>query len=151
MLDAELTVAGPQGPIRGGPGPRGAAIRVLDVRHTVLSPRDAATGQASGKRRHAPITVVKDVDRATPQLLQAWARNDVLTTWRLDIFRADQIGRRARAYSIELRRASVVEVALMTPETPGFPQEAVAFTYERIQWTWHDGNVEAQDDWLAPT
>lgn len=150
MIDAELTITGSRGPIR-GPGTReGTAIPVLDVRHTLVSPRDVATGQASGKRRHAPVVVTKDVDRATPRLLSAWATNEDLTTWRLDVFGSDQFGRRARRYSIELRHAIVVEVSLTTPEGASFPREAVAFAYQRITWTWHEGNVEAIDDWIAP-
>lgn len=152
MLDAELTIAGPRGPIRGGPGPRGGApIAVLDVRHTLVSPRDPATGQASGRRRHAPIVVTKDVDRASPQLVETWARNEVLTTWRLDVFGTDTFGRRRPRYSIELRRAGVVELSLATPEPSSFPRESVAFAYERITWTWHDGNISSTDDWLPPT
>lgn len=156
MIDAALTLVGPQGPMRGGqdhgvPNPRGgAAIAVLDVRHTLVSPRDVATGQATGKRRHAPIVVTKDVDRASPQLLQAWSRNEVLTTWRLDVFGADSFGRRAPRYTIELGHACIVEVVLLTPEEATFPRESVAFAYERITWTWVDGNVTAIDDWLAP-
>ena len=32
------------------------------------SPRDAASGQASGKRQHQPVTVRKEVDAASPKL-----------------------------------------------------------------------------------
>lgn len=152
MIDAELTLVGALGPVRGRPGRRGGTgFPVLEVRHTLVSPRDASTGLPTGKRRHAPITVVKEVDRATPRLLQAWARNEVLTTWRLDVFGTDEPGRRAAAYSIELRRASVVEVSLVPPEEGTFPREAVAFAYEAITWTWVDGKVTAQDDWAAQT
>jgi hypothetical protein len=34
----------------------------------VKSPRDIATGQASGKRQHAPITGTKQNDKASPDL-----------------------------------------------------------------------------------
>lgn len=152
MLDAELTIVGPRGPIRSGAGRTGSgAIVVLDVRHTLVSPRDPATGQAAGRRQHAPIVVTKHVDRATPQLADAWARNEVLTTWRLDAFGTDTFGRRQPRFSVELRRVVVVEISLTTPESSSFPREAVAFGYERITWTWHDGNITAADDWLTPT
>lgn len=29
------------------------------------------------------------------------------------------------------------------------PYEEVAFTYEKIQWTWNDGGITAEDDWEA--
>jgi type VI secretion system secreted protein Hcp len=28
--------------------------------------------------------------------------------------------------------------------------EEVAFTYQRIEWTWTDGGVTSSDDWEAP-
>lgn len=149
MLDAELTIVGSRGPIRGGPGPRGGTtIAVLDVRHTLLSPR-SASGQPTGTRRHAPITVVKDVDRSSPLLAQALTRNDVLTTWRVDVFGADQFGRRRSAYTIELQRAFVVEISLTASDPASSLREAVAFVYEAISWTWHDGEITVTDEWLA--
>lgn len=36
--------------------------------YNVVSPRDAATGQASGKRMHRPVTFIKEWGPATPQL-----------------------------------------------------------------------------------
>ncbi len=151
MLDAEVTIAGPQGPMRGGPTPRaGTAIPVLDVRHTLVSPRDAATGQPSGRRRHTPIDIVKDVDRSSPLLTAAWSRNEVLTAWRLVVFGTDQLGRRTPTYAIELRRAFVVGIGLEAPESSRMPREAVSFAYEGITWTWIDGNISSTDEWLAP-
>jgi len=150
VLDAELTMIGPQGPVRGGSGQRdGAAIRVLEVRHPLVSPRDEATGQATGKRRHAPIAITKDIDRSSPVLASAWVRNDVLTTWRLDVFGTDQFGRRSSVYAVELRNAVVVGIVLATPEAATLPRESVSFAYEVITWTWHQGGISATDQWLA--
>jgi hypothetical protein len=36
----------------------------------VKSPRDAATGQASGKRMHKPMTVSKEYDKSSPKLME---------------------------------------------------------------------------------
>ena len=35
----------------------------------MTSPRDAASGQATGKRMHKPFTIVKEWGAATPQLM----------------------------------------------------------------------------------
>lgn len=40
----------------------------LKEAHYIISPRDSATGQASGKRMHKPVTFVKEWGAATPQL-----------------------------------------------------------------------------------
>lgn len=51
------------------------------VMHTahyrVTGPRDAASGQASGKRMHKPFTIVKEWGAATPQLMAMKPTYDV--------------------------------------------------------------------------
>ena len=42
---------------------------VMNSGTTVQGPRDAATGQASGKRQHQPLTIRKEVDAASPKLI----------------------------------------------------------------------------------
>jgi len=78
-------------------------------------------------------------------------RNDVLTTWRLDVFGTDQFGRRSSVYAVELRNAVVVGIVLATPEAATLPRESVSFAYEVITWTWHQGGISATDQWLAPS
>ncbi|MDB5699219.1 MAG: hypothetical protein JWN69_2023 [Alphaproteobacteria bacterium] len=51
----------------------------LKEAHYVKSPRDSASGQASGKRMHKPFTFVKEWDAASPQLLQMKPTYDVKT------------------------------------------------------------------------
>jgi len=36
--------------------------------HSVTSPRDAASGLATGKRMHKPMTITKELDKSSPQL-----------------------------------------------------------------------------------
>jgi hypothetical protein len=40
----------------------------VSTHYQVTSPRDAASGLATGKRQHKPITIIKEWDAATPQL-----------------------------------------------------------------------------------
>jgi hypothetical protein len=47
------------------------------AQYQVISPRDAASGQASGKRMHKPFTIVKEWGAATPQLMAMKAGYDV--------------------------------------------------------------------------
>lgn len=44
----------------------GATIE--SAHYAITSPRDSASGQASGKRMHKPMTIVKEWGPATPQL-----------------------------------------------------------------------------------
>jgi len=47
------------------------------AQYQVTGPRDAASGQASGKRMHKPFTIVKEWGAATPQLMAMKASYDV--------------------------------------------------------------------------
>jgi hypothetical protein len=49
----------------------------LKEAHYIISPRDSATGQASGKRMHKPVTFVKEWGAATPQLREVKPTYDV--------------------------------------------------------------------------
>lgn len=51
---------------------------VLQAAHyTVKSPRDSASGMASGKRTHKPVTFVKEWGAATPQLMKVKPTYDI--------------------------------------------------------------------------
>jgi hypothetical protein len=47
------------------------------AQYTVTSPRDIATGQASGKRMHKPFTIVKEWGAASPQLAKMTPSYDI--------------------------------------------------------------------------
>jgi type VI secretion system Hcp family effector len=38
------------------------------AKHTITSPRDPASGQATGKRQHKPVRITKEWGAATPML-----------------------------------------------------------------------------------
>lgn len=54
-----------------------AASKVVAAHYTVKSPRDVATGQASGKRQHGPVTFIKEWGPSTPQLREMKVSYDV--------------------------------------------------------------------------
>ena len=47
------------------------------AQYTITGPRDASSGQASGKRMHKPMTIVKEWGAATPQLMAMKPTYDV--------------------------------------------------------------------------
>ena len=47
------------------------------AQYQVTGPRDAASGQASGKRMHKPFTIVKEWGAATPQLMAMKSSYDI--------------------------------------------------------------------------
>src|SRR5215472_464779 len=53
-------------------------IPVLSFAQEVVSPRDLATGQASGKRQWKPVKITKEWGAADPQIFAACVTNEVL-------------------------------------------------------------------------
>ena len=108
--------------------------------HQVVSPRDAASGQATGKRQHKPLTITKPIDKATPLLMRAIFTNQTLPAVQISLNGADG----KAVATVRLTNAQVSD-AIQQGST-----QTVSFTYQKITWTWVDGGVTAEDDWEAP-
>lgn len=160
-LNAYLQLKGQtSGDIRGSVSQRGreGKILVIAAAHGITSPRDVATGQATGKRAHKPFVITKEVDRASPLLYRALISNENLTTWKLQFWRP-QVGPAGTAevqhYTVALTNAAIASIEFRMPNTkvPDTAQleafEEVSFTYQKIEWTWTDGGVTATDTWVA--
>jgi len=163
-LNAYLTLKGQkQGAIKGGVVQKGreGTILVHAATHDVVSPRDVASGMASGKRMHKPFVITKQIDKATPMLYQAFVTNETLSEWTLRFFQASTQGAAGGAgverqhYTVKLTNASISAIAFRMPDNqlPDLARlaehEEIAFVYQKIEWTWVDGAITASDDWNA--
>jgi type VI secretion system secreted protein Hcp len=142
-----------RGSVNGGKPGRIAGIRFSAE---TTSPRDAATGMASGKRQHKPITITKEWDASSPQLFRAIVTNEVLKTILFEFVRTDPGGKEHVHYTIKLTNAAVADVRsyLDLTDTSGDPYdghelEDVAFTFQTIEVADQDGKTTAADDWHA--
>jgi type VI secretion system secreted protein Hcp len=145
------------GPIKGGVTQKGREdmIAVIAVNHSIDSPRDPASGLATGKRQHHPFVITKELDRSSPVLYQVLVTNENLTQFDLLFWQPAASGAEQQTYTIKLSNAHIVSIHFVMPntrdpDTARFnPFEEIAFTYEKIQWTWNDGGITAEDDWEA--
>ena len=149
---AYLTVHGQkQGDIKGGATEKGreGSIPLISVAYEVDAPFDSATGQASGKRVHKPITIVKVIDQASPRLLQALVTNEVLTSVKIEFWRP--VPEAAAPYFIiMLTNAALAGIALApSSEDASNEYERVEFTYQKITWTYLETGESAEDSWIA--
>jgi type VI secretion system secreted protein Hcp len=163
-LNAYLQIKGQkQGQIKGSVTQKGRedTIRVMAVDHSILSPRDPASGLATGKRIHKPFKITKEVDKASVPLYSALVTNENLPEWELRFWRPKTTSRSGSGveiqyFTIKLTNANVVSIHLVKPNTqdPNLhtftDYEEVEFTYQKIEWTWKDGGVTAMDDWESP-
>ncbi len=108
----------------------------LTLDYELRSPRDAATGQASGQRQHSPVTIVKEWGAATPQLFQALVTNEVLQTVVIDCYGVSKEGKEAVVHKVKLtneRVASIKQVAGGSDHPALRELETVAFSFEGIE------------------
>jgi len=151
-LNAYLTVTGQkQGKIKGSVTQKGRedTIMVIAVSHEVVSPRDAASGLPTGKRQHKPIVLTKEIDKSTPLLYNALVNNENLPTFELIVLQPGPKGTAPKAYTVRLVNANIASLKTLVGED-GKVIEQVAFTYQKIEWTWVDGGIMAMDDWEQP-
>lgn len=120
---------------------------ITSLTHGVDSPRDPATGQVTGRRRHQPISFTMNVDRATAGLLQALVSNERLTSCRFDFYKASRGVH--NYFRIELQNAEVASYALKAHQS-GTDDVTFALSYQRITWTDVLNNVSVSDDWSSP-
>jgi type VI secretion system secreted protein Hcp len=158
-LNAYLKLKGArQGDIKGSVTQKGRenSILIVATDHLILSPRDAATGQATGKRQHQPIVFTKEIDAATPLLHEAMVSNEIIREAGLDFWRPEATGREVLFYRVLLTDAYITSIKLemlntQYPENVRIPvREKIALVYRKISWIWTDGGVTAEDDWESP-
>jgi type VI secretion system secreted protein Hcp len=160
-LNAYLSLKGQKtGTIKGSVTQKGkeGKIMVIAVSHEITSPRDAASGLPTGKRQHKPFVITKELDKSSPILYNVLCTNENIIEFKLQ-FWTPKVGAGAGSgaevqhYTVELTNAKIAGINFTmlnnkNPELMRFAEyEEVAFTYEKIQWTWIDGGITSSDEW----
>jgi type VI secretion system secreted protein Hcp len=147
-----------QGEIKGSVTQKGreGKIAVIAVSHDIVSPRDAASGLPTGKRMHKPFVITKELDKATPLLYSVLVNNENVPEWELQFWQPSATGAEKQHYTVKLTNANIASITFRLannkhPDLMKFAEyEEIAFTYQKINWTWTDGGISAEDDWEAP-
>ena len=135
-MDAYMTIKGSkQGQIKGDA--MSGQIRLVSVA------RDTATGMSTGRRTHATITIVREIDRASPKLFQALSTNEVLSEVVINF--NGTTGGAKTAQRIVLTNATILSV-----RKAGGNNEMITLDYQAIEVTYTHGGKTATDDWEAP-
>jgi type VI secretion system secreted protein Hcp len=158
-LNAYLKLKGEkQGDIKGSVTQKGRenSIMVIAVNHEIVSPRDAASGLPTGKRMHKPFVITKELDKSSPLLENALVNNENLTEWELKFWTPSPTGVETQHFTVKLTNANIASIRFhmlnnKNPELMKYAEyEEVAFTYQKITWTWTAGGITAEDDWESP-
>ncbi|HVK69879.1 MAG TPA: Hcp family type VI secretion system effector [Polyangium sp.] len=158
-LNAHLRiVAEKQGAILGSVTQKGreGSIQVIAAMHEIVSPRDPASGRPTGKRVHKPFVVTKVLDRSSPLLYSVLCNNENIKSFELQFYTPDKTGIEKQHYTVRLENANISSIIFRMPSTRSkiasqLPErEEIAFTYQKIVWTWNEGGISADDDWETP-
>ena len=143
-----------QGKFQADPTAHGEATQILVYALTeeLNVPFDPASGQVTGRRQHSPVTIVKELDKSSPQFFAAAVTNETLRTVTCTLYRSAG-GAMHAYYKIVLTNASIVEIKDsgdgVNGSAQGDERERISFAYQKIELTDLDSSVTAIDDWLS--
>ncbi|HUK16627.1 MAG TPA: type VI secretion system tube protein TssD [Bryobacteraceae bacterium] len=158
-----------QGKFKGSSSKEGG-IPVLNFSMGMSSPRDASTGQASGKRQHKPLKLSVPWGNWSPQIFSAMTTNEVLLTVALQVNGGSNrtcevikltnatvtdlethagssgLASQVQAVSFDYEKVSIGTVQ-HTTAVDDWELEKLAFSFQKIKLSAVGGKVSATDDW----
>lgn len=156
-LNAYMTLLGKyQGTIEGSVTQKGreGKIMVIGFTHaftTEPDPKSCLTGEI---RSHSPLTIVKQFDKATNPILQAWTNREPLTVI-LDFWRPTGTGVEEQHFTITLENAFIsgIHQEMFNNKVEANMQydvmERISFTYQNIIQNWKPDTIVVEDRWVA--
>ena len=132
------------------PGMTSEPTEIIGYSHPIVTPIDPASGSSTGKRQHAPIVIVKEIDKSTPLLFKALVNNEEIDTLKLSLYMADPSGGSSeqKYFTVTLKNAYITSITKsQNPLEPSAPVESISFVYQKIIWESIDGGVTAEDEW----
>jgi type VI secretion system secreted protein Hcp len=150
-LTFQISVKGAkQGQFKGD-NPSGKMIG-LSFETDVTSPRDVATGQASGKRQHKPVRIIKAWGPASPQFYEALVTNELLTEVLLEFVQKTPQGIEQVFFSFKLINAALSGFRQYTGPLPGSTAdfhelEEIDFVFQKIELQHLIAKTSAADTW----
>ncbi|MEJ8867041.1 Hcp family type VI secretion system effector [Pseudomonas jessenii] len=132
---------------------REGSIEVVAQDHSVYIPTDNNTGKLTGLRVHTPFLFTKEIDASSSYLYKAVATGQTLSSAEFKWYRIDEAGQEVEYFSTKLESVRVVKVApkMHDVKDPGREKhnhlEQVELRYEKITWTYKDGNLSHSDSW----
>lgn len=129
-------------------------IEGISFEYEVVSPRDVATGQASGKRQHKPVKFTKEWGAASPLLFTSCVTNEVLDEVLFEFYHTTDQGVEEVHHKIKLTKATVASVkqfinpAKHAERVDIHELEEIALTFQKIEIDNVIGKTAASDDWI---
>jgi type VI secretion system secreted protein Hcp len=127
----------------------------LNLDYGTVTPRDDANaGSDTGRRMHNPITISKDIDNTSPELMHAYATKLTLDLVVIELGEPRPKGLPAGSI-LTLHGATVIGIQKSNPPVrnskfSGTSQtEEIKFALQTIDVTWTDGGKTHKANWLT--
>ena len=133
---------------------REGSVEVVEFDHQVRIPTDANTGKLTGNRVHEPMTLVKQVDASSPYLYKAVTNGQTLKSVEIKWFQIDASGKEVEYFNHKLDKVKIISVRpvmhnIKEPSKEKYNHmEEVQMRYEKVTWTYKDGNIIHSDSWI---
>jgi len=132
---------------------REGSIEVLSFSHGLLVPTDNNTGKITGTRVHAPLVIEKEFDSSSPYLYKAVSTGQTLKSAEIKWYKINDAGQEVEYFNTKLENVKVVKVNPLMHDIKDPAKEKhnhleqIELRYEKITWTYKDGNIIHSDSW----
>lgn len=132
---------------------REGSVEVIAFEHEVRIPTDPDTGKLTGTRKHEAIKIVKAFDSSSPYLYKAVCEGQTFSEVEIKWYRIDDSGTETEYFNHKLEGVKVCSVKpimynVKDPSKERYEHlEEVQMRYQKITWTYVDGNLQASDAW----
>ena len=129
------------------------SIELISLDHSVHIPTDGNTGKLTGSRLHAPFVFTKEIDTSSPYLYKAVTKGQTLKSAKFDFHKINESGEPVVYFITTLENVKVVKVASKMHDVKDVSKEKyvhleqVELRYEKITWSFVDGNIIHTDSW----
>lgn len=132
---------------------REGSIEVVAQEHNLYIPTDNNTGKLTGTRIHTPFLFTKEIDSSSPYLYKAVTTGQTLKSAEFKWYRINDAGQEVEYFNTKLENVKVVKVNPLMHDIkdPAYEKhnhlEQIELRYEKITWTYKDGNIIHSDSW----
>jgi type VI secretion system secreted protein Hcp len=119
----------------------------------VQSPRDAASGLATGRHQHRPFSFTTEIDRSHPAMLTALANNENIPVMEFQFWTPSPLGVEKQYLTYKFTNVHIVGVMddMANNKHPDLTKfqisTQVSITYQHVEVIWVDGGLTYGDDW----
>jgi type VI secretion system secreted protein Hcp len=145
-MKGEITIKNHEGTQLEGPRENGSSL-VFEFDHQVYLPFDQEENRVQGSRRIGAFTVIKDIDKLTPQLYEMVCLGRNCTEVLITLYKINEEGDESPYFRYKLENAKIVSVKNFMPSTK-YPEnenvghmEKVEFLAKTFTWEFMEGGV----------